>query len=155
MTYVLCCPIGTAAFLASKAAEATVFGDWMEGSNFDGWGSAVDYCIAQGADDLCPYVKLHIAEPLKSSCINLSTQSWRHCLQVRGVLSGRRQLAASRRHQRRRPVGGRAHHSQSSSLAVFILAIVAKAPAVLSLVVISLGLDLVPSNVHRAVYRRD
>ena len=57
MTYILCCPLGTAAALAPPAVPPPVFsGDWLATNGaYNSWGAAVDWCIAQGAEDLCPY----------------------------------------------------------------------------------------------------
>ena len=63
MTYILCCPQGTqdAIDAAKPAIQPPIFtGDWMEtdaanGNGYPTWGAAVDWCVAQGAEDLCPF----------------------------------------------------------------------------------------------------
>ena len=63
MTYILCCPMGTWDALAPKPGPAIFGGDWIDmgdkqanfpGTGFTSWGAAVDFCIAQGAEGLCP-----------------------------------------------------------------------------------------------------
>ena len=64
MTYILCCPQGTWDLLAPEPGPPIVGGDWIfmgtnqadfPESGYGTWGAAVDFCIAQGGDDLCPF----------------------------------------------------------------------------------------------------
>jgi hypothetical protein len=57
MTFILCCPLGTADALAPPLVPpAITTGDWIDTSGaYASWGAAVDFCIAQGGVDLCPY----------------------------------------------------------------------------------------------------
>ena len=56
-TYILCCPIGTNDALGRAGLPpAIVTGDWMAtNGDYISWGAAVDWCVAQGGTDLCPY----------------------------------------------------------------------------------------------------
>jgi len=57
MKYILCCPAGA----SNKALilPPIFTGDWMQGQDtapgYGTWGASVDWCVAQGAADLCPY----------------------------------------------------------------------------------------------------
>ena len=55
MKHILCCPVGMAA--RSSGGPTTIHtGDWMAtAGGYNSWGAAVDWCIAQGARNLCPY----------------------------------------------------------------------------------------------------
>ena len=57
MTFILCCPIGTTDSLSTPTGPTDIVtGDWIEASGaYNSWGAAVDFCIAQGGTDLCPF----------------------------------------------------------------------------------------------------
>ena len=61
MQYILCCEIGTTEALRDQGRlrfavdEEGQVGEWIESDGaFDSWGGAVDFCVAHGAEDLCP-----------------------------------------------------------------------------------------------------
>lgn len=61
MQYILCCEIGTTEALRQQGplrfgvSEEGQLGEWINSNGaYNSWGAAVDFCIAHGADDLCP-----------------------------------------------------------------------------------------------------
>ena len=61
MQYILCCEMGTTEALRQQGplrfgvSEEGQLGEWINANGaYNSWGAAVDFCIAHGADDLCP-----------------------------------------------------------------------------------------------------
>lgn len=57
MTFILCCSIGTADSLAPPLIPPAILGSaWIATAGaYNSWATAVDYCVAQGGEDLCPW----------------------------------------------------------------------------------------------------
>eukprot|EP01050_Picozoa_sp_SAG11_P005438 SAG11_NODE_384_length_9897_cov_11.158502_6_plen_236_part_00 len=61
MQYILCCELGTTDALRAQGRlrfavdEAPQAGEWIHAAGaYNSWGAAVDFCVAHGAEDLCP-----------------------------------------------------------------------------------------------------